>query len=111
MATSKIVQVPCAFVLAIALFFSSQLTAYASDDPVASDTPVEAANQASTEAASDASEDWCREGYECTPLDPVIEGEEDGPACHGVLTCTFYVGGHIIALPFRFLNWVFRIAI
>ena len=33
-----------------------------------------------------------------------IEAADAGPLCHGVLTCTFYVAGRVIALPFRLLG-------
>lgn len=111
MATSKFVRVPCAFVLTVVLFFSTQLMSYASDDPVASETAVEATNAVTTEAASGPRDSCCPEGYECAPIESAVEDTEDGPACHGILTCTFFVGGHVIALPFRLLNWVFRIVV
>ena len=40
-----------------------------------------------------------------------IEDADAGPLCHGVLTCTFYVAGQVIALPFRLLGGVFEFII
>lgn len=119
MATSKIVRIPCAFVLTLALFFSTQLVSHASDDPVAPDAAVETTAEETTEttaeetteAATEVEDSCCPEGYECTPIESSVEDEDDGPACHGILTCTFFVGGQVIALPFRLLNGLFRIII
>ncbi|MBW2725810.1 MAG: hypothetical protein JRE71_15625 [Deltaproteobacteria bacterium] len=40
-----------------------------------------------------------------------VENAGAGPLCHGVLTCTFYVAGQVIALPFRLLGGVFEFII
>ena len=111
MATSTIVRAPCAVLLAIALFFSSQVISRASEDPV----PVDSSAEVVDEVVTETQDSCCPEGYECTPVEPgdadEVAEEKEAPVCHGILTCTFWVGGHIIALPFRALNAVFRVVI
>jgi hypothetical protein len=49
----------------------------------------------------------------CPAIDSqVAEAEEDeGPKCHGILTCTFRMVDHIVSLPFRMLGIAFDITI
>ena len=50
-------------------------------------------------------------GSACGTLEEQAEDVDEGPACHGILTCTFYVGSHILALPFRLLSGLIAIVI
>ncbi len=47
----------------------------------------------------------------CPPAEQELEQQEEGPACHGVLTCSLYVVGKVLVLPFRLLQGAFDIII
>ncbi len=72
-----------------------------------SGTPVEAAqspDSAEDTAVSDG-------GEQRSACEEQGEEVEDGPACHGILTCTFYVAGKILVFPFRLLGGLLSIII
>jgi hypothetical protein len=47
----------------------------------------------------------------CGTIEEPIEDADTGPVCHGIVTCTFYVAGQAIALPFRLLGGALEIII
>ncbi len=51
------------------------------------------------------------EGAVCETIEQQAEDADEGPACHGILTCTFYVARHLIVLPFRLLRGALDIII
>ncbi len=67
------------------------------------DEPATEAEAASTGSAAEADA--------CPPAEQELEQQEEGPACHGVLTCTFFVVGKLLVLPFRLLQGAFEIII
>jgi hypothetical protein len=74
--------------------------------PLASDTPSCEGSQSEGEAVCETTA-----GQMDGQLDEQIEDADSGPVCHGILTCTFYVAGHVIALPFRLLGGALKIII
>ena len=52
----------------------------------------------------DPSADEPEPSRECTTITKKTETTKRPPECHGVLSCTFYVVGEAIALPFRLLG-------
>ena len=52
-----------------------------------------------------------REESEYGTNEQPVEDVDGGPVCHGILTCTFYVTGQVIKLPFRLLGGVLDIVI
>ena len=109
MATAKLLRVLVTLIIAAFISLPAALVTRAEDEAPVVD------HEASV--GSEAEVSCCGEGYECTPIDPdashddAYHEDDDGPACHGIVTCTFFVGGQIIALPFRLLNAVFKIVI
>ncbi|HIF96226.1 MAG: hypothetical protein ABGX04_14775 [Myxococcales bacterium] len=108
MATAKLLRVLVTLIIAAFISLPAALVTRAEDEAPVVD------HEASV--SSEAEVSCCSQGYECTPIDPDASHEDDfedddGPACHGIVTCTFFVGGQIIALPFRLLNAVFKIVI
>ncbi len=93
----------------IALFFALVLLAL----PVGGGTHASEPDSAAVERQSDA--DACPPCPRCPPVDGeegVGETEEDdGPVCHGILTCTFWGIGQVLAVPFKLIGGALRIII
>lgn len=111
MATPTRSRIVCVWLLSVALWLGAPFATYGSDAESATDGGAHTTLESETEAPGSC----CPEGYECAAIDTEHDAgaDKDGkpPACHGILTCTFFVVGHVIALPFRALGAVFRIVI
>lgn len=53
----------------------------------------------STEGDDDATTPFGDDGEEVQE-----EEQEEGPVCHGVVTCTFYATGQVLKIPFRIIG-------
>ncbi len=106
----------CLFVLALYAASVGAATEEVVEEP-ASASVATVQNSDSTEGAdaTDASgeESTCAERDEDAEDDDDDDDEEDdeGPACHGIVTCTFYAVGRVLALPFCLLGGLVSIII
>ena len=112
MPTAKLLRFLVTLIIAAFISLPAALVTRAEDEAPAVDH----------EASVGSEESCCGQGYECAPVDPDVSHEDayhedayheddSGPECHGIVTCTFFVGGQVIALPFRLFSAVFKIVI
>ena len=107
MPTAKLLRFLVTLIIAAFISLPAALVTRAEDEAPAVDHEASVGSEASC----------CSEGYECAPVDPDVSHDDayheddNGPECHGIVTCTFFVGGQVIALPFRLFNAVFKIVI
>ena len=82
----------------------------------------ESASEETTESAEDQvsgeSAEARAESADCPKVDPENEEEDSGwrasglsSECHGILTCTAFVVDQVLAIPFRLLGYVLKVAI
>lgn len=74
--------------------------ASASIEQTSSDEDSGQADVDSSEEEADATTPFGDDGEE----QQVEEEQDDGPVCHGVVTCTFYATGQVLKVPFRILG-------